>query len=531
MRKLVVVCFIILLGCAKIDERKHSDNYQRQTEKISINPNKAQNLKLSAFVDSVFYIKLKTDSNVLLSNTCGFTLTKNYVYVLDYSQEIVFLFNKKGSLISKLARKGNGPQEYAKLGGIVVSEDEKYIEVFDYIQNKIVQYTNLTFDWVATVPLESRIMFDAVKRVNDTYFVYTNKNDNFFRENPTNADLLILRNGKVEKVFFNQNATRTKGDLTAHFALYNNPLIINSKDEIFVSTQYDNKFYKITDDKAVPLYEVDYLGHGIDNKSISKLFTLDQRKFFRSKLSLGKASFPCMVINNKDIMSFVYFFREDENNEYDDNVHHFIKLKKTDEVFHASSISNDISTFPKKIDLLPGMKGDVFMSHDSYHEKYLVDIVSPYLELQNIGVDSAYFQGLGNIKMNDNPIIVLMKVKESSRYPIREVAGLSRFKNEICRQMGFVKVVLHKNMTLDSLDYYKDKLDKIGVDLQFDYLSFSSANEIEFCRPTVQCRGCGTKGRVKFPKVYFDINRKTGGLYIDHASSPYFSLGPDIFGL
>jgi len=104
---------------------KPENNY---IEVISIDPTKAKNINLSLFVDTVKYIVLETNPHSMLgSRISRIEVKEKYIYVGDIDQQAVFIFDKTGRYITKLAKQGRGPDEYLRFGHFLVDEKENHM--------------------------------------------------------------------------------------------------------------------------------------------------------------------------------------------------------------------------------------------------------------------------------------------------------------------------------------------------------------------------------------------------------------------
>lgn len=100
---------------------------------------------------------------------------------------------------------------------------------------------------------------------------------------------------------------------------------------------------------------------------------------------------------------------------YKSDFHQYVLLKNENKVFHTKKIVNDLTGFPEEI-FLSSYYGNI--SHEVWHKHYLVDIVTPdqyFSRNRNTGVSQVIVNGIGQLTENDNPVIVLMKLKSGSR--------------------------------------------------------------------------------------------------------------------
>jgi hypothetical protein len=369
---------------------------------ISVNPNDAEEvINLSQFIDSVKYIKLQTDSNCILGQVLSIEIKDKYIYAMDISQHSIVVFDKKGRYVSKLDKQGKGPDEYPFIGHFVIDDNEKYIEMITY-PGKILKYSNLTFELLDTYSIPD-INLNGVRKEDSVFYIATQQMDNMIEKEKTNASIFIVKNGKVEKTLFNKTIATNGSGYWPNVESFTK----NDKGELFVSIMYDNTFYKLDKMRANPVFTVDFGRYGINNSIGNKSL---QKQLAYLKKTNNRASFPVLNINNSDIMAFSYYFKQDRKNILPQlsDLRQFIKIKTNNQIFHTKRFRNDITNFPEDISICIYNH----IGHEAWYKNYLVDIVIPGIYFRNNKTKSMV-KGLGEVTINDNPIIVLMKLKNT----------------------------------------------------------------------------------------------------------------------
>jgi hypothetical protein len=170
---------------------------------------------------------------------------------------------------------------------------------------------------------------------------------------------------------------------------------------------YDNTFYQLKSGEAYPIFAVDFGKYGINN-DIGLESTRKQMKYIQNINNL--ASFPVLNINNEDIVSFSYYFKQDKNERMyrEEDFRQYIKIRKDNKVYHVKKIKNDISDFPSHVYISSYFFNCV---HEVWHENCLVDIVLPNYYLPNTGLEKIFVEGIGEITEEDDPVIIMMKLK------------------------------------------------------------------------------------------------------------------------
>ena len=110
-------------------------------------------------------------------------------------------------------------------------------------------------------------------------------------------------------------------------------------------------------------------------------------------------------------MSFSYYFKQGGEDRFfqKEDLRYYIKHK--DKTYHTKRIKNDITNFPTYVYLNSSFPSCV---HQPYYKNYLVDVIIPsrMIDFDKDGSDKIFVEGLGEITSDDNPIIVMMKMKE-----------------------------------------------------------------------------------------------------------------------
>ncbi|MDR2009699.1 MAG: 6-bladed beta-propeller [Bacteroidales bacterium] len=400
-KKIIIISvFSLLGGCGD----KTAD--KGLTDIISIDPHKAEEyINLSEIVDSVKCIKLQTDSNDIMGRIREIVIKKKYIYAMDASQHIVFVFDKVGKFVSKLNKRGQGTDEYASMGPVFIDDNEEYIELIDRRGAKTVRlkYTNISFELVEISPFPADLSYNSCRRSDSTYYFATQQIDNIINGKKTNAGLVILDDKNKMTILFDKNIETNNH----YFSANSESFTQNDKNELFVSIMYDNTFYRLEAGEAYPVFSVDFGEYGINNEVVGSESTERQMAYIKDMD--GIASFPVLNINNSNILSFSYYFKQEAGRDMfrERDMRQYIKIK--DKVYHVKKIKNDITSFPDRVYI----NSYFFMcNHEVWHEDYLVDIVIPSCYFPD-DEERIFVDDIGEVTAYDDPIIVMMKLKES----------------------------------------------------------------------------------------------------------------------
>jgi hypothetical protein len=405
-KKVLIFIFMIILfgGCEK------KTNLNNSSIVINVNPYKSEEyINLSEIVDSVKCIKLQLDPGDIMGRVKEIIIKRKYIYAIDVSQKIIFVFDKAGKFISKLDKQGQGPDEYVFMGPIFIDDNEEYIELINYrgAKTSILKYANISFELIEILPFPN-VNCNSNRKRNGIYYFATQQLDNIVNDKKTNAGLIIVDEKNNKKTLFDKNI-ETNNFL---FSPNSESFARNDKNELFVSLMYDNTFYQLEAKEAHPVFSVNFEKYGINN-AIGLEPTEKQYSYIQNVN--GLASFPVLNINNAAIMSFSYYFKQDEKERMyrEDDFRMYIKIKKNNKVYHVKKIKNDITNFPEHIYI-----SSYFFNcaHEVWYEDYLVDVVVPNYYFSD-DEEKIFVDDVGEITAYDDPIIVMMKLKKNIIIP------------------------------------------------------------------------------------------------------------------
>jgi len=400
MKKVIHAAYILFFpvlfpGCTKNTESKEDSI-------ISLDPKEAEpSLPLSTFVDSITYIPLETSDESMMVRVSEIIIRDKFIYAVDIEQKIVFIFDIKGNYVSKLDRQGEGPDEYLWMQHVMVDDEETAIKIFDY---RGANSRTISYDVHTLEPLDKKPIFvpsaSSVRneKGKNIYYFAAQQQENTVNGETTNADIIAVGEDTMQKALFEKNIV-TGGNMFSPFA---ESFTTNEDGEIIVSLMYNNTFFRLSDMEAFPVLSVDFGEHNMDS-AVGLKSTVEQMDFlYREESADGLAYFPVLNTYNSEMLAFTYYFKENSKI----HVQHYIDLKSGNRKFHVRDIENDLTGFPDKVYICSFSHS---IRHEVYQDGYLVDVFFPADQLKE---KIAEIPGIGRVDREDNPIIVLMKVRE-----------------------------------------------------------------------------------------------------------------------
>jgi hypothetical protein len=390
----IIITMIVFGGCG--ERTTHKDN---AIDVISINPHEAREyVNLSEIADSIICIRLQPIPGDVMGRIGQVVVRKKYIYAWDISQNMIFVFDKTGKFVSKLNKKGEGPDEYLLLGYMFIDDNEEYIEFIDRLRDTKLKYANISFELVEAVPLPD-IRHNACRRGGGFYYFAAQQMDNVINGEKTNAELVVLDDKNNMKTLFDKNIKTNN----RYFSPNSESFTQNDQNEFFVSIMYDNTFYRLEAGEAYPVFTIDFGKYGINNKVVGSRSTEVQMVYIKDMD--GLASFPVLNINNSNIMSFSYYFKQEAGREMfrEKDIRQYIKIK--DKAYHVNKIRNDLTKFPDRLYISSYLFGCI---HDVWYEDYLVDVIVPNFYFSDD--EKIFVEGLGELTADSDPVVVMMKM-------------------------------------------------------------------------------------------------------------------------
>lgn len=393
-------CLLLFLVCVFTGCEQKIQNVQKSIPVLTIDPTQAsESINLSSLVDSVHYIKLETSPESIMGRITQMIIKQKYIYVADVQQDMVFVFDKKGRFVSRLEKQGRGEGEYVGLGSILVDENEGYIEVLEWggKNSKRMVYTIPEFDLI-----KEELMYipssNSCRKRDSLYYFTPQQIDNIVNGKPTNADLIIVdASTNTRDILFDKDIVTDNN----FYAFHTESFTLNDAGELFVSFMWDHTFYQLSGWEASPVMAVDFGEYGIDN-SIGLKSTEEQLRFFREEAS-NRAFFPVLTAHTAKLLAIFYTYAVDGGMGQQ-----YIHLKDRNQIFHTQKIVDDVTSFTDRNYFC---SSSIPFNHEIvYDENYLVDIVLPSQYLKD--ERSVDIEGIGKITDQDNPIVLLMKLKE-----------------------------------------------------------------------------------------------------------------------
>ena len=124
-------------------------------------------------IAEVNYIPFQTDSAYLLPDRMPECITKDYIIFINNTIGSILVFDHSGKIAHIIHRRGEGPEEYARLR--LVSFDERKKELICFLSiHKVIKIYRLDGSYVKTLPSKNNDYMDIMHRYNDSLLICWN---------------------------------------------------------------------------------------------------------------------------------------------------------------------------------------------------------------------------------------------------------------------------------------------------------------------------------------------------------------------
>lgn len=163
---LAVVFIFSCKGKQEIQEDKNTKIIQAYLDGETSSP-----IKLSEFFDSVSFVPIVSDSNILIVNIADVRYFKGHFYIWDSKQGSIVEVDKGGNIVHVFCKQGRAPGEYVQMGGFDINPSNGDIHIYDMELQQILVYDR-SGTFLRKVVLQD-IIRDFAVFSNDEYILYT----------------------------------------------------------------------------------------------------------------------------------------------------------------------------------------------------------------------------------------------------------------------------------------------------------------------------------------------------------------------
>lgn len=322
-----IISSIFLYGC-DLSSPKEEIKYHE----IEVDLKSVTSYKVKDFFNFDSAIKLETTTESLIAKIEKIAFYNNNIYILDFVQSCLFVFDEEGDFLYKIDKKGDGPKNYIYLTDFHIDQNNKLLYLYDGIKGEILKYS-INGD-----------LFLEKKNITKSYCVYHLEDGkwvtymgNLNTNRPNDHYNVYLLDNDFN---FIQSAIPYNTNLHGRRASYGrNSSLSYYDDQLYITPHLSNQIYKYKcgeNHESVDLaYEINFKGNGqmkIDENSnqeqveeylskvrsdevawgISNFYKMGECVFFNFLHKEKKGILSCFY-NEKDKKTLLCDFTGDEN--------------------------------------------------------------------------------------------------------------------------------------------------------------------------------------------------------------------------
>ena len=211
----------------------------------------------SDYFSSMELIPLETSDNCVVvghSRHFGSVILLNNDFIFMEGENCLYAFNIKGEFINSVGKIGHGPAEYIYLNTYYFNKDESTIFVDAGDGQRILEYDyNGKYIRSIPIPIVESIQLSHCSYIGNSLFIGQISN---FTGKIKNKFCIFDRNGNTVKCFPNHIFFDRNGD---YFTTYDNALMpILVDDRIYIKDYYNDTIYILADYSLKPAFVFDF---------------------------------------------------------------------------------------------------------------------------------------------------------------------------------------------------------------------------------------------------------------------------------
>ncbi|SMP31312.1 6-bladed beta-propeller protein [Algoriphagus winogradskyi] len=365
---------IILISC---------QNRQKTLGEIEV-PLEHEKILTSTIFEKPSILRLKFNDRIYPSKIDQINFLDNHIYVLDKNFGIIFKFSKEGDLLTTLEKRGEGPEEYQYLHRFRVDTENKTIEVYDKVGQKIIIYDS-NFKFKESIKIG--LFFENFEKISDKKYLIYLAQENIFNGKNVSNNLIIWDNGEITFSDILQRPTDIK--------FQDNSIYFNRMSKSIYFTQaFNDTIYKfdVNVNRIVEKSIVNF-----PNKLFGSFSSIDEiDRVFNDKTYSTNIDY--LVLNDK-VISFNYI--KSDNGAL--SFMRYFYFPHSNFVFQGTSLYNDFD-------------GIFLFRHIYFRDNIFTYVVSPE-SLSNLDLEKVSEDLRGSIdesiSFEDQFLLLSFKIKDN----------------------------------------------------------------------------------------------------------------------
>ncbi len=392
MRILIILCFVVLIGCNQsINESKLANTVSYEIE-VPL-----EQIGDDSFIESAEYIFLAQE--YLIGKIGRILFFENVIYIHDEMTDRLVAFSRNGKYLFKIDKKGKGPMEYLKLTDFTIDEDRRFILIYDSYGHKLLKFSIDEHKFVEEQTIDFHPTAFAWNE--NALFFYNPYTINYPTENKYHYSLIVMSDElKNEKRYF-----KISKNLGSFMSNPNRKGFFYGKGLYFLN-RFGNVVYSLTKDSIYPHFEINFQNNEDFDSALDDAISKGTRDTDRYNQCASEIQNYC---ENEDLITFNY--------KRNSKLYSVIFSKQKKEIVYHS-FSHAVTSLSLNRDNIP-----VFIFPSYANENYFISEL-PFKLLSLLLNNKKFIESMDE-KITDKDLINKFKKFDENSNP---VLILSKFK-------------------------------------------------------------------------------------------------------
>lgn len=381
------ICLIITVSFVSCSQEINKNVTYKGLKSINIDASRLSN-NFSSLISSSRYVKLETKPECLISNIDKLLFVNKQYYILDTKANSIFVFDSNGKFLSKISKQGNGPDEYTYLMDFDI-DDKGNVCILDFNKKKIMVYDRL--GQLKNVTTQQYFSQNISKINSSTFLTYQPSFGSKM------AEKLILKKGN------NIIASYLPADKNRNGLTLLKPFALNrSGKSILFNEDLSDTIFEVSDKEVKAKYALVFGDHTLQPE------LRNNPEYFKMRSGNIKAGWRINnFFENSNYFTCSFIFETINTVLY--------YSKKNQKYFYSNCPScNETKTKVLGDFAAKGVADDYFVSTITYSSviNFRKSVTGENKDQAKAFFTAENYQLIENFKENDNPILVLFKLRE-----------------------------------------------------------------------------------------------------------------------
>ncbi|MDD4363884.1 MAG: 6-bladed beta-propeller [Atribacterota bacterium] len=344
-------------------------------------PEKGNNINISDFASEITYLPLETNKEFFIDKNAKFYLFDSIIVCCGHHQ--IFLFNSNdGSFIRSIGEYGRGPDGFINSRSCYLKKDEIIINAYGW-QYPLIEYS-------INGKIQNKIKMDNYTR--NIFWLKDNLYVGYYEKNSYSDSLrLQIYDNKNERIISSFYDKRKFKD-TNRFTFYRTSFY-RFKDDLFIKECFNDTVFRVTAEKLIP-------------KIIFKSGRFSPPFYKKDIINLSEYYYIHSILETGNLIFFQLNYNKITYSCYFDKGKNKVQISN-DKDSKINGFNNDIDGFMQFYPLTISNNNELIGFLESYKIKQWF-----YANTDKVNKLPSYIQNLKKIKETDNPVLMLVKLKD-----------------------------------------------------------------------------------------------------------------------